>query len=91
MTAMTISAGIQGSLHLLTIEEKGLGFDSSYSDASAATNVEYQSPARKMARTTEQALLTNHKPKPQVRRRPSETTTLGTPLIIYCFRVSVSG
>uniref|UniRef100_A0A5K3EXV7 Uncharacterized protein n=1 Tax=Mesocestoides corti TaxID=53468 RepID=A0A5K3EXV7_MESCO len=32
--------------------------------------------------TTEQALLTNHKPEPQVKRLPSEFTTLATPLII---------
>uniref|UniRef100_A0A5K3FPX2 ABO glycosyltransferase n=1 Tax=Mesocestoides corti TaxID=53468 RepID=A0A5K3FPX2_MESCO len=32
--------------------------------------------------TTEQALLTNHKPELHVRRRPSEFTTLPT---TYCF------
>uniref|UniRef100_A0A5K3G3D0 Cdc6_C domain-containing protein n=1 Tax=Mesocestoides corti TaxID=53468 RepID=A0A5K3G3D0_MESCO len=34
--------------------------------------------------TTEQALLTNHKLKPQVRSRPSESTTLATKFFIYC-------
>uniref|UniRef100_A0A5K3G134 Uncharacterized protein n=1 Tax=Mesocestoides corti TaxID=53468 RepID=A0A5K3G134_MESCO len=34
--------------------------------------------------TTEQALLINHKPEKQVRRLPSELTTLATPLNIYC-------
>uniref|UniRef100_A0A5K3F156 Secreted protein n=1 Tax=Mesocestoides corti TaxID=53468 RepID=A0A5K3F156_MESCO len=42
--------------------------------------------------TTEQALLTNHKPEPQLKRLPSESTTLATPFIIYCSSfVPVSG
>ncbi|VDD78032.1 unnamed protein product [Mesocestoides corti] len=91
-TAMTTPAGIQGSLPVLTIEEKGLGFDLRYSNASAATIVEYPSPSRKKTGKTEQALLTNQKPDPCVRRLPSESTTLATPLIIYCISsVSFSG
>uniref|UniRef100_A0A5K3FZU9 Uncharacterized protein n=1 Tax=Mesocestoides corti TaxID=53468 RepID=A0A5K3FZU9_MESCO len=46
--------------------------------------VEYPSPNRKNTGLTEQALLTNHKPEPRVRRLPSESTALATPLIIYC-------
>uniref|UniRef100_A0A5K3EUP5 Uncharacterized protein n=1 Tax=Mesocestoides corti TaxID=53468 RepID=A0A5K3EUP5_MESCO len=38
----------------------------------------------KNAGITDQALLTNHKPEPLVRRLPSKFTTLATPLFIYC-------
>uniref|UniRef100_A0A5K3G0Z5 Uncharacterized protein n=1 Tax=Mesocestoides corti TaxID=53468 RepID=A0A5K3G0Z5_MESCO len=34
--------------------------------------------------STERALLIIQKPEPHIRRRPSECTTLATPLIIYC-------
>uniref|UniRef100_A0A5K3G0V3 Uncharacterized protein n=1 Tax=Mesocestoides corti TaxID=53468 RepID=A0A5K3G0V3_MESCO len=47
-------------------------------------SVEYPSPNRKNTGSTEQALLTNRKPEPRVRRLPSESTALATPLIIYC-------
>uniref|UniRef100_A0A5K3G2W5 Ovule protein n=1 Tax=Mesocestoides corti TaxID=53468 RepID=A0A5K3G2W5_MESCO len=45
------------------------------------------SPNRKNIGTTEQALLTNQKLESHVRRLPSESTTLGSPLIIYCTSV----
>uniref|UniRef100_A0A5K3FJS4 Secreted protein n=1 Tax=Mesocestoides corti TaxID=53468 RepID=A0A5K3FJS4_MESCO len=54
--------------------------------------VEYPSHNRKKMGTTEQALPTNHKPEPHVRRLPPESTTLATPLIIYCISsMSFSG
>uniref|UniRef100_A0A5K3FVJ2 Uncharacterized protein n=1 Tax=Mesocestoides corti TaxID=53468 RepID=A0A5K3FVJ2_MESCO len=54
--------------------------------------VEYPSPNRKKTGTTEQALLTNQKPEPRVRRLPSESTAPATPFIIYCISsISFSG
>uniref|UniRef100_A0A5K3EQZ1 Uncharacterized protein n=1 Tax=Mesocestoides corti TaxID=53468 RepID=A0A5K3EQZ1_MESCO len=62
------------------------------SQSSDLATVESPSPNRKKTSTTEQALLTNHKPEPQVRCLPSESTTLASPLIIYCTSaVSFSG
>uniref|UniRef100_A0A5K3FMV4 Amino acid permease n=1 Tax=Mesocestoides corti TaxID=53468 RepID=A0A5K3FMV4_MESCO len=53
---------------------------------------EYPSPDRTKTGTTEQALLTNPRPGPRVRRLPPESATLATPLIIYCTSVvSYSG
>uniref|UniRef100_A0A5K3FIG8 Frizzled/Smoothened transmembrane domain-containing protein n=1 Tax=Mesocestoides corti TaxID=53468 RepID=A0A5K3FIG8_MESCO len=34
--------------------------------------------------TTERAFLTNQKPEPHIRRLPSKSTTMATPLIIHC-------
>uniref|UniRef100_A0A5K3FHW5 Ovule protein n=1 Tax=Mesocestoides corti TaxID=53468 RepID=A0A5K3FHW5_MESCO len=57
-----------------------------------ATAVVYPSPNRKKIGTTEHSLLTNNNPGPHVRRLPSESTTLATPLIIYCMSsMSFSG
>uniref|UniRef100_A0A5K3FRJ2 Uncharacterized protein n=1 Tax=Mesocestoides corti TaxID=53468 RepID=A0A5K3FRJ2_MESCO len=54
--------------------------------------VKYPSPNMNKTGTTEQTLLTNHKPEPQVRLLPSESTTVAMPLIIYCTSfVSFSG
>uniref|UniRef100_A0A5K3FVE1 Uncharacterized protein n=1 Tax=Mesocestoides corti TaxID=53468 RepID=A0A5K3FVE1_MESCO len=54
--------------------------------------VEYPSPSVKNTGRTDKALLTNRKPGPYTRRRPSESTTLATPRIIYCISfVSFSG
>uniref|UniRef100_A0A5K3FY39 Transmembrane protein n=1 Tax=Mesocestoides corti TaxID=53468 RepID=A0A5K3FY39_MESCO len=60
---------------------------SNISNASAATHIENPSPNMKNTGTTEEALLTNWKPGPRVRRLPSEPATLATPFIIYCTSV----
>uniref|UniRef100_A0A5K3FLK2 Os01g0778700 protein n=1 Tax=Mesocestoides corti TaxID=53468 RepID=A0A5K3FLK2_MESCO len=56
---------------------------------SAAANVEYPSANRQNTSTTDHAALTTHKPEPHFRRLPSVSTTLATPLIIYCSSVHV--
>uniref|UniRef100_A0A5K3F5H2 Uncharacterized protein n=1 Tax=Mesocestoides corti TaxID=53468 RepID=A0A5K3F5H2_MESCO len=62
------------------------------SASSDVATLQYLSPNWKNTATTEQALLTNHMPEPQVRRLPSESATLATPLLIYCTSfVSFSG
>uniref|UniRef100_A0A5K3FCQ5 Uncharacterized protein n=1 Tax=Mesocestoides corti TaxID=53468 RepID=A0A5K3FCQ5_MESCO len=54
--------------------------------------VEYKSHNMKNTGTTGQALLTNQKPEPHVRRLSSESTSVATPLIIYCISsMSFSG
>uniref|UniRef100_A0A5K3EFD6 Uncharacterized protein n=1 Tax=Mesocestoides corti TaxID=53468 RepID=A0A5K3EFD6_MESCO len=46
--------------------------------------IECPMPNRKKSDTTGQALLINHLPESHIRRRPYKSTTLATPLIIYC-------
>uniref|UniRef100_A0A5K3F916 Uncharacterized protein n=1 Tax=Mesocestoides corti TaxID=53468 RepID=A0A5K3F916_MESCO len=61
-------------------------------DRVALQFLEYPGLNTKTTATTEQALLTNNKPKPHVRCSPSETTKLATPFITYCASfVSFSG
>uniref|UniRef100_A0A5K3F4X2 Uncharacterized protein n=1 Tax=Mesocestoides corti TaxID=53468 RepID=A0A5K3F4X2_MESCO len=49
-------------------------------------NLEHPSPCIKKAGTTEQALLTNHKAKPNVRHHPSESATLAEQFILHSSR-----
>uniref|UniRef100_A0A5K3FW38 Transposase n=1 Tax=Mesocestoides corti TaxID=53468 RepID=A0A5K3FW38_MESCO len=67
-------------------ERTGVRFADVYAPSDVAT-VEYPSPNRKKNGITEQALLTNQKPDPHVRRLPSESATLATPLTICCSSV----
>uniref|UniRef100_A0A5K3F9I8 GPI mannosyltransferase 2 n=1 Tax=Mesocestoides corti TaxID=53468 RepID=A0A5K3F9I8_MESCO len=79
----------------LEIKEKENWLRPAWSNVTASlyvADVKYPRPNRKKTSTTEQALLTNQKLEPRVRRPPSETTTLATPLIVYCSSiVSFSG
>uniref|UniRef100_A0A5K3FCX6 Ovule protein n=1 Tax=Mesocestoides corti TaxID=53468 RepID=A0A5K3FCX6_MESCO len=56
------------------------------------TSEEYPSSSMQQNGKTKQALLTNNKPEPHVRRGSSESNSLPTPPIIYPFlNVFVSG
>uniref|UniRef100_A0A5K3G556 Uncharacterized protein n=1 Tax=Mesocestoides corti TaxID=53468 RepID=A0A5K3G556_MESCO len=58
----------------------------------SVVTAKYPSPNNKKTVLTERAFLTNQKPEPRVRRLPSESTTMATPLIIYCISsMSFSG
>uniref|UniRef100_A0A5K3F548 Ovule protein n=1 Tax=Mesocestoides corti TaxID=53468 RepID=A0A5K3F548_MESCO len=88
---MTTRTGNQKTLPLFFIGWKWLEFDPRYPNTSAAANVVYPSPCLKRTATTEEALLINQKPEPQIRSRPSESHTLLTSFIVYHFsNVSVS-